>query len=86
MGTKETRYLDPEEPLAGKCMTCKTAVGCLRRDAESKAPTYGAIVQELGRWSDLLSTGCPQCGARVFLMSALEFRKVVSPVSGNETG
>ena len=66
------RYSDPEEPLAGRCMTCKTVVGCLRMDA---VPGGRA---ELGAWNDLLAAGCPRCGARVFLMPAKEFEKTVS--------
>lgn len=65
------RYSDPEEELAGKCMTCLTVVGCLRRDAARPAKET-----ELGTWGDVLSTECPQCGARVFVMPAGEFRKV----------
>ena len=66
-----SRYSDPEEPLAGKCMTCKTVVSCLRRDtARSGKP-------ELGVWGDLVSAECPSCGARVFVMPAAEFWKIV---------
>lgn len=64
------RYSDPEEVLAGKCMTCRTVVSCLRMDARKGKET------ELGTWGDLLATGCPSCGARVFVMPAEEFRKI----------
>lgn len=71
------RYSDPEELLAGKCMTCGTVVSCLRRDAVKRADG-----KELGAWGDLLSVECPghgrHCGARVFLMSATEFQRVVA--------
>lgn len=72
-----SRYTDPDESLAGKCLTCGTIVGCLRRDAVSRRG-----VQDLGAWGDLLSTECPGtvkgklCGARVFLMSAVNFQKI----------
>ena len=63
---------DPEEPLAGKCMTCKTVVACLRRDTDPKGERL-----ELGVWGDLVSAECPGCGARVFVMPAAEFWKIV---------
>lgn len=73
---KDSRYTDPEEALAGRCLTCGTVVSCLRKDA-----TKGAA--ELGAWGDLLSTECQGqigrklCRARVFLMSATELRATV---------
>ena len=67
----EPRYLDPEEPLAGKCMTCQTIVSCVRR--EVALPTGK---QELGTWGDLLSVECPKCKARVFVMKAAEFQEI----------
>ena len=67
------RYSDPEEPMAGKCMTCGTVVGCLRRDAVRKGKAT-----EPGTWGDLLSIGCPGCGARVFVMPAGDFHKIAA--------
>ena len=67
------RYTDPEEVLAGKCLTCKAVVSCLRRDARPPSNKPGG----LGTWDDLPCTGCPSCGAKVFLMSAQEFRKII---------
>jgi len=68
------RYADLDEVLAGRCMTCKTTVSCLRRDA-----VPGSKQPELGTWADLLSAECPNCQARVFVMNAAEFAKVVGP-------
>ena len=62
------RYSDPDEPLAGKCASCKTVVSCFRRDARP-----GSGKQEFGNWNDLISTECPNCKAKVFLMPAVEF-------------
>lgn len=76
------RYSDPEEPLAGKCMTCGTVVGCLRMDAKAgtdrSAPGQWDNSGGLGSWSDLISAECPNCGARVFVMPAVEFQKVIA--------
>lgn len=73
------RYPDPEEPLVGRCMTCKTVVGCLRKDARGSGSTsFQGSLAEPGAWKDLLSAECPTCGARVFLMAAKEFERVVS--------
>jgi len=71
----ESRYLDPEERLAGKCMTCRTIVGCFRREAAPPGSAKG-----LGAWGDLWSTECAECKARVFLMPVLEFQKTVGLV------
>lgn len=66
------RYSDPEELLAGKCMSCSTVVNCLRKDAVQRKDNH-----EPGTWSDLVSAECPKCGARVFVMTAVEFAKIV---------
>lgn len=71
------RYVDPEEPLAGKCMTCTTVVGCLRKDASGGPRPWGGT-SEPGAWKDLLSTECPNCKARVFVMAAEEFRRTAN--------
>ena len=71
------RYSDPDGPMAGRCMSCKTVMGCLRGDAESRAPKYGDTFPEPGTWSDLLSAECPHCGARVFVMAAEEFQRAL---------
>lgn len=68
----ETRYQDPLEVLAGRCGTCSAVVECLRRDA--RGPD-GKV--NLGTWSDLVCMECPNCRARVFLMPAGEFRKLL---------
>jgi DNA-directed RNA polymerase subunit RPC12/RpoP len=72
-----SRYNDIDEPMAGKCMTCKTIVSCLRSQAVARTPKYGEAFPEPGTWADLLSTECPNCKARVFVMNAKEFRAVV---------
>ena len=72
-----SRYIDSDQPLAGKCMSCGKSMGCLRMDAESESNGYGKTFHEPGVWTDLLSAECPNCGARVFVMGAEEFRKVV---------
>lgn len=75
------RYLDPEEPLAGRCMTCKNVVMCLCRDVDASRRGVHrpwGVVYEPGTWADLLSVECPCCEARVFVMSAGEFEKVVA--------
>ena len=64
------RYSDPEEQLAGKCMTCGATVACLRRDARGPAAR-----PEPGAWLDVPSAPCPACGARVLVMPAPEFRR-----------
>lgn len=67
---EDPRYADPEELLGGKCMTCKAVVQCCRADAvRQKGP--------VGVWADLLSVGCPECGARVFVMPAKDVQKLV---------
>lgn len=71
------RYRDMDEPMAGKCMTCKHIVSCLRKDAVAVVSRYGDAFPEPGTWTDLLSTECPNCKARVFVMSAKEFKHVV---------
>lgn len=70
-----SRYLNPDEPLAGKCMTCGTIVRCLRRDTD-----HGRKKPQLGTWDDLLSVECPGCRARVFVMLSTEFRETVKEV------
>lgn len=70
----DDRYRDPEETLAGRCLTCGTIVKCHRRDAV-KALNKG----EFGAWGDLLSAECPGtiggklCRARVFLLTVKDF-------------
>lgn len=71
------RYQNPDEPLAGKCLTCGKVVGCLRRDAIIESGgAFGGRSMAPGVWSDLPSTGCPDCGARVFVMPMAEFQKL----------
>lgn len=69
---EDTRYSDPEAVLAGKCLTCSTVVQCLRRDAVKQSKGM------LGTWSDLLSTECPECKARVFVMPVEALKKAVT--------
>lgn len=65
------RYSDPEELLMGSCMTCRAVVSCLRQDAARRTKNT-----EPGMWGDLISAECPSCKARVFVMSAHEFRLI----------
>ena len=75
----EARYANIDHPLAGRCMSCKTVVGCLRSEAVSRLPKYGDVNRfpEPGTWADLISTECTHCGARVFLMDAREFKAIL---------
>lgn len=83
---EDRRYTDPDEPLVGRCLTCGTVVTCLRRDARKGSGT------EPGAWGDLLGTECPgkaggkPCRARVFIMPAAEFRRVVEAARAGSSG
>lgn len=72
------RYRDPDEPLAGKCMTCGTIVSCTLQDTQLPRGQFAEKKDYIGAWVDLVSAECPKCGARTFVMPAKDAEPLIT--------
>ena len=61
---------DPGQVLVGVCQTCKRPVEAYRREAETNArrqAAHGTRPGDHKEWGEVPFTGCPGCGATVYL-------------------